>query len=135
MKLHVNTAANKKTWHIGIENLHKKVGSTGSLKKFRESLRYIIKFNHLPDYNIDMDCNKVIFHYHHYEDDSEADHPQPSLIKPETIAKARKILKRRFDVYAIEADWMHWWEQSGKPELRSPDGAFINFCKVKMENS
>jgi len=123
----------QKQWHIGIEKLHKKVGSTGSLKKFKESISHIIKFNHLPDYNISLQRGNVIFNYHHYEEPIAVCENHNALIKPETIEKARRILGRTFDVYAIEADWMHWWEQSGKPELQSPDGAFINFCKVRME--
>jgi hypothetical protein len=51
------------------------------------------------------------------------------FIKPDTIEKAKRILGRHFDVYALESDWLQWWEQSGKPELQSPDGAFFNFCK------
>jgi hypothetical protein len=125
----------QKKWHISVEKLHKKVGSTGSLKKFKESISHIVKFNHLPEYNISLERGTVIFHYHHYEDSTAVHENHHTLIKPETIEKARKILGRTFDVYAIEADWMHWWEQSGKPALQSPDGAFINFCKVRMEQA
>ena len=55
------------------------------------------------------------------------------FIKPDTIEKAKRVLGSYFDVYAVESEWLHWWEQSGKPELQSPDGAFFNFCKVRME--
>jgi hypothetical protein len=31
------------------------------------------------------------------------------------------------------SEWLNWWEQSGKPELQSPGGAFFNFCKARMD--
>jgi hypothetical protein len=42
---------------------------------------------------------------------------------------------RHFDVYALESEWLNWWEQSGKSELQSPDGAFFNFCKARMDKT
>ncbi|HHL19722.1 MAG TPA: RepB family plasmid replication initiator protein, partial [Thiothrix sp.] len=36
-------------WVIGIKNLHKKVGSTATLHKFKYTLNHIVQHNHLPD--------------------------------------------------------------------------------------
>jgi Replication initiator protein A len=129
----------KKNWIVSFEILHKKVGSTGSLKKFKEIISSIVKFNHLPDYSIEITKDNIIFLYKNYtgiasEEISINDLNRPFL-KPDTIEKAKKILCNKFDVYAIESDWIYWWETSGKPELKSPDGAFINFCKSRMEKT
>lgn len=121
----------KGQWTIGAEKLLKKVGSSGSLKKFRETLRHIMKNDHLPDYAISIDKENISFHYKG-KVAIVYDENRPHL-KPDTIEKARRILGRSFDVYAVESDWLQWWEQSGKTELRSPDGAFINFCKTRIE--
>ncbi len=45
---------------------------------------------------------------------------------------AKKILQQHYDVHALEIEWRQWWESTGKPALKSPDGAFINFCKKRM---
>ena len=55
------------------------------------------------------------------------------MLKPQTIEYARKILGDHFDVYMIESDWINFWEMSGRPEFKTPDGAFINFCKKHIE--
>ncbi len=120
---------------IGIEKLHKKVGSTGSIKKFREALKHIVKHNHLPEYSIRIENSNVIFNYKKYKDNQVISTQQDNrpFIKPDTIEKAKRVLGRSFDVYVVEAEWLQWWEQSGKPDLQSPDGAFFNFCKARME--
>lgn len=125
----------QKQWNIGLENLHKKVGSTGSLKKFRESINHIIKHDHLPDYSAIIEGKNVIFYFKNYKGSPIIPQQQKNrpFIKPDTIEKVKRVLGRSFDVYGIESEWLQWWEQSGKPELQSPDGAFFNFCKARME--
>ncbi|NOR70846.1 MAG: RepB family plasmid replication initiator protein [Methylomarinum sp.] len=122
---------------IGIEKLHKKVGSTGSIKKFREALNHIIKHDHLPEYSIRIESKNVIFNYKKYKETTaiQTEQEKRPFIKPDTIEKAKRILGRSFDVYTLEAEWLQWWEQSGKPELQSSDGAFFNFCKAKIEKT
>ena len=121
----------QKKWHIGLKNLHKKVGSSGSLKKFKEAVNHIIKHGHLPDYSIRFESRNVLFSYQGPVDRGQNENGL--TLKPDTIEKAKRILGPGMDVYAVESDWFHWWEQSGQPELRSPDGAFINFCKTRKK--
>lgn len=40
------------SWKIGLELLHKKSGSSGSLKEFRRKVKGIAKIGHLPDYRV-----------------------------------------------------------------------------------
>lgn len=128
----------KKYWTIGIEKLHKKVGSSGSIKKFREAVRHIMKHNHLPDYSLIIEQGNIIFRYTGLKAATHGD-KQPSNtpihLKSTTIENAKKILKQRYDVYALEYEWKEWWKNSGCPELKSPDGAFINFCKTRMDTN
>ncbi|TXL19853.1 plasmid replication initiator RepA [Methylococcaceae bacterium HT2] len=125
----------QKKWYIGLKNLHKKVGSSGNIRLFKQSVNHITKHNHLPEYNLRIEGENVIFNYKDYQEKKAITTKQESrpFIKPDTIEKAKRILGRHFDVYALESDWLQWWEQSGKPELQSPDGAFFNFCKARME--
>jgi len=125
----------QKQWHIGIENLHKKVGSSGNIRLFKQAINQLVKYNHLPDYSIRIEGVNVVFNFKNYKEKPTIpvqDKSRP-FIKPDTIEKVKNVLGRHFDVYALESDWIEWWEQSGKPELQSPDGAFFNFCKSRME--
>ncbi len=51
-------------------------------------------------------------------------------LRTDTYEKGKKAAPG-FDIYALEDDWLHWWHESGKPELKSPDAAFIGFCKKR----
>jgi hypothetical protein len=38
-----------------------------------------------------------------------------------------------YDIYALYDEWVSWWHDMGKPELKSPTGAFLGFCKKRHE--
>ena len=38
-----------------------------------------------------------------------------------------------YDVYALYDEWVSWWQDMGKPELKSPRAAFLGFCKKRHE--
>ena len=48
----------------------------------------------------------------------------------ETYNDAR-IVAPGYDVYYLEQEWRNFWFESGKPELKNPDAAFIGFCKSR----
>jgi len=123
----------KKIWKIGIKKLHKKVGAVSPMNKFKKSLNHIITHNHLPDYSLSIEDHNVIFsHAGKIIVEPQEEENSRFQLKPQTIENAKKILQQQYDVYALEAEWKAWWENTGKPELKSPDGAFINFCKQRM---
>ena len=122
----------QRQWRIGLHKLHKKVGSTSNKRQFKSSLNHIIKHNHLPDYSIKIEDDNVVFRY---EGTQTIEHGQKRChLKPATIETAKTILNNQYDVYALESEWQQWWEESGRPELQTPDGAFIGFCKMKIGN-
>jgi hypothetical protein len=55
-------------------------------------------------------------------------------LDPETYNDAR-IVAPGLDVYALEHEWRAFWVQSGKPELKNADAAFIGFCKSRYNRS
>jgi len=124
-------------WKIGIKTLHKKVGTSSTLRKFKFILNSLIEHNHLPDYSLRIEVNNVVFMY---TGNRVVEHQGKSSsvsfsLKPQTIENAKKILQQHYDVYALEAEWKAWWESTGKPKLDSPDGAFINFCKRRISTN
>lgn len=121
----------QKRWAINIKNLHKKVGSSGAANRFKsETIEPIIKHNHLPDYQVSLEGDSVVFCYTGNANALVHDSNRPQL-KTDTIRKARDIVGRNYDVYALEAEWLEFWHSSGCPDFASPDGAFIGFCKKK----
>ncbi len=53
-------------------------------------------------------------------------------IDPETMHDA-KTAAPGYDVYALYEEWVSWWYDMGKPELKSPRAAFLGFCKKRHE--
>jgi len=124
---------NKAQWKIGMQLLHKKSGSNSKLDKFRYMLNQIITYDHLPDYSITIEDELVIFHAKNPIIENQIPDQSRPFLQVETIEKAKKILQRfNLDVYALESQWIEYWKNSGEPELKSADGAFINFCKKKV---
>ena len=88
--------------------------------------------NHLPDYAVTMEGDKVRF-----LNRNTMPKPLPEAEKtlfpnfdPETYNDAR-IVAPGYDVYYLEQEWRAFWVDSGKPELKNPDAAFIGFCKSR----
>jgi hypothetical protein len=44
-----------------------------------------------------------------------------------------RIVAPGYDVYYLEQEWRNFWVESGKPELKNPDAAFIGFCKSRYK--
>lgn len=122
-------------FRIGLELLKKKTGSSSSLNKFRMFINDIIESDHIPDYLIYFDATKkdLLIIRPRVIPKPVIEHNNRPRLKSRTYETARKFLKRTFDVYALETEWLQFWEMTGCPELKTPDGAFINFCKKKME--
>ena len=119
------------SFKIGLDKLHKKIGSTSPLRKLRFQLQETIKTNHLPDYEIALSDDMVTFTNRNWKDPALPPLPplyRGPLLKPETYEKARAIAPG-WDVYALEQQWEEWIEKKGMP--KRPDGAFIGFCKKK----
>ncbi len=122
---------NQKKWHVGLENLHKKVGSSGNIRLFKQSVKHIVENNHLPDYSLSFENKNVVFRNKNLNNGiNVANQGKKVFLSPETIEKAKKILGRELDVYVVESQWLKWIEE--KEVAGSPDGAFINFCKKKL---
>lgn len=122
----------KDKWHISLENLHKKVGSSGNIRLFKQVINHLIKHGHLPDYSIFLDEGNVVVFSYQGKQELGNDDNRKLYLKTETIEKAKKIVGRHYDVYVLETEWLEFWNASGQPEIKSPDGAFINFCKYRV---
>ena len=145
-----NHCGAKAQWNISLDLLYKKCGSNSSKEEFKRLTKTIIEqditHNHIPDYKIRFgdptkypDPTEMVVYINRQVEQKERE-KEASLklgygfptLKPETYEQARAVAPS-LDVYALEEDWRGFWIDKGKPELKSPDAAFIGFCKKRYE--
>jgi hypothetical protein len=121
-------------WAISLDLLRKKTGSASSDKEFRRLVGEICdenaKHDHMPDYSVRLDGNNVRFTNRRTM--KALPSPETTLFPTldlETYNDAR-IVAPGYDVYYLEQEWRNFWVESGKPELKNPDAAFIGFCRA-----
>ena len=126
-------------WAISLDLLRKKCGSASSDKEFRRLVSDICaenaKHNHIPDYAVGLDGANVRFTNRKTMKALPA--PETTAfptLDPETYHDAR-IVAPGYDVYYLQQEWQNFWVESGKPELKNPDAAFIGFCKSRHKRS
>jgi len=126
-------------WVISVELLKKKCGSSSDDYEFRRLINVLCEedqnHSHMPDYAITFDGTNVKF------TNRKTVKPLPSsahtifpLLDAETYHDARTVAPG-YDVHWLENEWRTFWVDSGKPELKSPDAAFIGFCKRRYERN
>jgi len=118
-------------WRIALSLLHKKVGSTGTERKFRLIVRELVENDHLPDYSASLDGDMVVFRNRAAVVEKPPEIRFPRL-DPETYHDARTVAPG-YDVYYLEQEWRDMWVDTGMPFLHSPDKAFIAFCKSRAK--
>lgn len=125
-------------WLISMDLLKKKCGAASTDKEFRRLVGAICAedaaHNHMPDYAVSIVNENVRFQNRmmmkaSIGPGSQDDWPR---LDPETYIDARTVAPG-WDIYGLEREWREFWADSGKPELKSPDAAFIGFCRRRFE--
>ena len=125
-------------WAITLELLKKKCGSTSEDYEFRRLINIIcaedLAHHHMPDYAVSFDGDIVRFTNRSTMKPLPSPQQQPRfpLLDPETYHDARTVAPG-YDVYFLEKEWQKFWYESGQPELRDPDAAFIGFCRSRHD--
>jgi len=126
----------KPSWEVGLIKLMDKVGSTGTLRRFRYNLHKIIEDGDIPDYGLTLDDNdKVTFTNKNAASDNQGalaleDMPR---ISSATLDKGRKMVADAgtgWDFQTLHEEFTLSLQGGFRPE--KPDGAFINFVKKKI---
>ena len=118
----------QREWRVSVETLLKKSGSASPRRVFRAMLREMIRSDHLPDYSISEEEGDIL-RFTARRSDTDSD-PRAPILSEAAHAEARRLLPGS-DVYALEADWRAFWAASGRPRLRSADGAFLGFVRKR----
>ena len=121
----------QKEWSLGLLSLRRKMGARSPMKKFRYFIREMAASDHLPDYRVKLtDGDRVFFFNRQRESATLRNAPGRPLLSPQTYERAKKYTGREC-VYDWEAEWIEFWRETGCPTLKSPDRAFLGFCKTR----
>jgi hypothetical protein len=123
-------------WVISLELLKKKCGSASEDYEFRRLVGMICEedawHHHIPDYSVSFDGNNVRFVNRNTMPALPCPAEEYPRLDSETYHDARTVAPG-CDVYFLEQQWRQFWVESGKPELKNPDAAFIGFCKSRHD--
>ena len=112
------------------ELLQNKSGVSSHYREFKSMIRELVKNDHLPDYQVALEDNMVIFR-NRLSTPPKDDIRYP-VLDPEAYHDA-KLVAPGYDVYHLEQEWRDWWVESGMPELGFPGKAFVGFCKKRYQ--
>jgi hypothetical protein len=106
-------------------------GASSYSREFKSMIRELVQNDHLPDYQVSLEDEMVIFRnrMNWQAPKSQVRYP---VLDPEAYHDAR-IVAPSYDVYYLEQEWRDWWVESGMPELGFPGKAFVAFCKKRYQ--
>jgi len=126
-------------WAIGLELLQKKCGSNSPQRVFRSLVKKVCEHNaaheHFPDYAVSITDDMVRFQKRSSllaKPKAEPEWTSAPPLDPEVFHDAKTVAPG-YDVYVLYEEWVSWWHDMGKPDLKSPAAAFIGFCKKRHE--
>ena len=96
-------------WKIGLVNLLKKTGSQSPLKRFRQMIKDLASYDHLPDYSVTFNLDEDMVTFRNRGTMlaiSECDNWE-GLLAPEAYHDARSAAPG-WDVYVLEREWRSW---------------------------
>lgn len=126
------------TWTISLDLLRKKCGSASEKWEFRRLVSVICgedaEHSHMPDYALSLEGDNVRFTNRNTMRPPlpAPEQPRFPMLDPETYHDARTIAPG-YDVYYLEREWQNFWYESGQPELKNPDAAFLGFCRRRHD--
>lgn len=124
-------------WKVSLEVLHRKLGSSDTVRKLKMKLRALAEKDHLPDYSLTLDGLMIVFRNREKWWAKEEEETLPfhyPILSTETYHDAKQFaIAVGGDVYAWEKDWHVWWDETGRPALADPDKAFIGFCRMRAK--
>lgn len=128
----------QKEWRISLDALQRKCGSSSTRREFKRLVGAIIEqdssHDHMPDYSVRFDGAFVIFRNRGtmVRNEPEGEGAEVIHLEPKTYDAARHEAPG-WDVYQLEQEWRNWMADGGLDAPKSPDKAFLGFCRKWFE--
>jgi len=87
-------------WKISLELLHKKTGASSHSREFKSMIRELVQNDHLPDYQVFLEDEMVIFR-NRMTWQAPKEQPSYPVLDPETCHDAR-LVAPSYDIYYLE---------------------------------
>jgi plasmid replication initiation protein len=121
-------------WRIGLPTLLKKTGSQSPLKRFRQMIRDLVDYDHLPDYSVSFDDEMDMVTFRNRGTmlgNGSAGLAWEGRLDPEAYHDARTAAPG-WDVYVLEEKWRTWLGEN-EIEPKHPARHFVKFCQSWFE--
>ena len=129
------------TWSIGLELLQKKCGSNSPVRVFRSLVKKVCEHDgshaHFPDYAVSIAGDMVRFDRRAAliaKEKPKVEMGAAPRLDPEIFHDARSVAPG-YDIYVLHEEWVAWWHDMGRPDLKNPGAAFIGFCRKRHERA
>lgn len=122
-------------WRVSLETLLKKSGSASPRRVFRRMVRDLCAEDHLPDYTIGFDDAEDMVRFRprgrlaRQIEDGEG-----PLLSAGIHDEARRAAPG-LDPHWLEREWREMWAARGRQALKSPDRAYLAFCRSRARRS
>jgi plasmid replication initiation protein len=116
-------------WKVSLRLLLKKSGSQSPEKRFRQMIKDLVEYDHLPDYNVTFcpEADMVTFLNRGSMHAAIVEHIWSGRLDPDAYHDARMVAPG-WDVRVIEASWRAWLGEN-EIEPKRPAAHFVKFCK------
>ena len=123
----------QENWKISLALLLKKTGSQSPEKRFRQMIRHLAEYDHLPDYSVSFDPEADMVTFQNRGSMAAA---LPSAawggsLDSDAYAEARDVAPS-WDVYFLEREWRRWLGEN-EIEPKNPERHFVKFCRSWFE--
>lgn len=120
-------------WKIGLPTLLKKTGSQSPLKRFRQMIRDLAEYDHLPDYSVSYDAETDMVRFSNRGSMLASAEPAAweGSLDPDALHDAKSAAPG-WDVYMLEREWRCWLGDN-EIEPKHPEKHFVKFCKSWYE--
>lgn len=120
-------------WRIGLPTLLKKTGSQSPMKRFRQMIRDLADYDHLPDYSVTFDAETymVTFRNRGTMLASSGAEAWEGHLDGDAHIEAKSAAPG-WDTHMLEREWRSWLGEN-EIEPKHPVRHFVKFCKSWYE--
>lgn len=121
-------------WKISLPTLLKKTGSQSPLKRFRQMIRNLALYDHLPDYTVSFDLQEDLVTFRN-RGTMQTALPEPATWEGQLDGDAHIAAKAAapgWDTYYLEDEWRQWLG-ANEIEPKYPAKHFVKFCQSWFE--